>query len=276
MTCANVTKETWKHLAVFSTDAEIEPFTEWMPCEGIDTVRAVMKIKASNGSPKVQLAMQCAAVRPSNPTAWQALGSYSSTGDREVAVEQDVAATTINTAANFWVRFGLLFKIDSGTIGGADCALSVSYDQCGQVVGHMNQVLESSLKQDDLYVPVGPFIPILFADKVKIATILTSMVTLTSGGDTNALGVKAAWRTANTSPESPNAWSTTFSAGTNTERSADGEYDTGELTPSYSGSPPPMWVQFGLHFAKVNTSGSGPVTGTVSAVVSAAVAVRKT
>ena len=111
----------------------------------------------------------------------------------------------------------------------------------------------ASSGSNNSYVAVTPWIPTIAAAKMRAALSITSL--------TGDFQCRMAYRTAETSQQSPNGWSTTFDS---TWRTA-GEATTNDLTPTYSDV---MWVQFGLQY---NLSSGTPG----QASVACAVAVQK-
>lgn len=249
MPCGKIIGEDTRSLNATTADERYEWYTSWLSATGMDEIKTVLKLRNLNGNFQCKHAIQVAPVRTDKPDAPEALGSYVTTNSEACSGLYDLSGT-IND--QYFIRFGVMYNLSSGTFGRGDVTYQCSYAQCGQVLGATSVQLETSSTTEKYQVLTG-WLPAIMAKKVMLAVVCASR----SGN----IQWRAAYRTATTSPEIPSAWSTTFDA--NGYR-ADGEFNTGEITPTVANE---MWVQFGLQY---NLS-SGSALGTAAFQVSTAV-----
>jgi hypothetical protein len=255
MSCGQVTKSVEKQLCSNGSGTDLyEPFTEWLPAVGLDAVRAVIKQYALSNF-QCRFGYQTADVRTDKPNAWASNGSLVTTP--EVVYDVDLSAVT---PGKFFIRFGVCYQGTGAGAGRGTVALQTSFDACGKIVGsHSFQAYAENA--NDYYQPVTGWIPTIHVDKVKAAIIVSGVQVSGVTFDYNL-----AFQTAATSPEGPDAWSSTFLSG-NTLQSGAAEWASGEL--SWASAPTnKMWVRYGVHYKSSGASRAG-------AFVSAAVAVRK-
>lgn len=255
MGCGKATKLVQLHLSTDTTTSNYQEFTAWMPAIGIDSVKVPLKVSGSSGNFRVQLAIQTADVRTDKPNAWAraAASDDYQQGDGEKAT--GLVSVSSATAGKAFVRFGLQYNLSAGsTLGYADVASQVTFNACGEVVGTASKRLQTPDSTNTQYEPYTDWIPAVQADKVSAAIVAT--------GFAGNFSDRLAYQTADTSVESPNAW-TNLEAGFN---STSGSRNTGELTLTLGTA---TWVRFGI--ASVLTSGTNG-----AADVSAMISVRRT
>jgi hypothetical protein len=225
-----------------------------MPAVGLDLVNAVMRMKAGAGNFQGRLVMQTAATRTDNPSAPTLLEagytSYTNAPDHCTGV-LNVASTT---ATPMFARFGVAYNLSSGSaLGAADVSLELTWVACGQMAGGGTFAIQSP-NTTSHYVAVTPWIPCILAELVKAALIVT--------GTLGTFRCQLSYRTATAVKESPSAWASNWEG---LWHGGDGEYSTGELTPSLGSA---MWVQFGVEHS-LNSGSDG------EAIVAVTVGVRR-
>lgn len=250
MSCSTLTPAVQRSLGAQPTVAQFAWLSDWMPCTGLKSVLAVLKNKAVSGSFRAQVVLQWAPVRTDNPSgALTSVGNALSDGGEVCVVSGDLSTTS---AANYYVRFGVKYDVHTGSNGAtADVELQVSYDVCGQIAGVWSGQLAAT-SSTNLIQAVGPWVPVLSASKLKFIAAVTSL--------TGDFRWRPTYRTAATAKEAAGAWVTDWDI-----FRTSGEVNTGELTPSTSGT---MWIQPGILYNL-----SGAAVGQASVAVS--VAVRK-
>lgn len=246
MACGQTTPEIQLTLTSSVATLAYAPFTEWIPCIGLDTVTAVLKARGMSNTLHWQLAVQTASVRTDLPDAWATLDVLQTTG----AGERCSGSVTVNTAGKFFVRFGVAYKSSvGGTLAQADVALQAAYDACGRVVGGGQAHLVAT-DTNTRFEPVTGWVPSHQAGKVEAALVATAF-----GGA--SFQYRLAQQQAATSPEQPGAWSV-LEAGWTTSAS---ERNTGELALSFTNV---MWVRFGIAYTlSAGTFGECVVTSLV-------------
>lgn len=174
-------------------------------------------------------AYQTATTRTDKPDAPATVGSgQTNTGE----LCSDIITPDFSGVA--FVRFGLAYKIASGTIGQADVSYQLTYESCGRVVG-TQQLSPVTSSTANSFLPLTGWLPALQAEVMKAVVVMT--------GKTGNFRCRLSYRTATTSPESPGSWNADV-AGTS-YMDTDGSYNTDEVSMSVSAA---MWVQVGLQF----------------------------
>lgn len=232
MSCFSMTSPIQKRLVALSDSVvQYEWFTDWMPAIGLDEVQGVLKNKAVTGNFESRMAIQTAVIRTDNPDVPSLLeSSYQAQGERC----SSVLDVTSQRSTKFFVRFGVAYHLSSGsTPGQSDTSLEIAYNSCGRIIGGDTAQLVVP-GATSCYRPFTGWIPAHHAAKVKAAIVVTN-------GHAN-FRCQLAYRTATTSRESPNAWSSNFES---TWHSGNDEFNTGEVTLSISSH---FWVQFGLEY----------------------------
>lgn len=247
--CSSGPSSAQKHLVATSTEVVYEWFTGWRPTTGVKNVRFVLKRRAVTGSFQCRPCYQLAQVRSDNPDAPTLLDTGMTAGAGEKCVASDVA---LSLGGKMLVRYGVAYALSSGTTPGqADVDLTVVDDGCGDTLGSVVANLTTMTTADGYFVLTG-WHPALQSAVVKAAVVQSGL-----SGNFQA---RLAYRTATTSVEVPNAWSTAWDGW----RGTNGEWCTGELLPSASSD---MWVQFAVQYglSSGTTLGQGVVSVTLTA-----------
>ena len=251
MSCGRQTPYVQKSViaVTVTTAAGYEAVTDPIPCEGIDEFRAVIKVKSVTGNVQTRPIYRLFPVRVDAPNDWVEAGSWSD-GDED----EDSMEVTVATAGAFFIQCG--FAYASSSTGTADVGMQVAYDQCGEVVGNWQGVLQA-FSSSNTFQPVTGWIPAIHATKVKMALIST-------GADSN-FQYTVGFQKATYLPESPSAWDTTWdTAPTGAPYDGNEENNTGEMVEAWGTIG---WVRFGIAY-KISS-------GTFAqAYVSAATAIR--
>lgn len=228
MSCCLLTPETWASIVATSTTSVFLPTTEWIPCTGLDTMQAVIRMRNAGTYIQISAAYQTAEVVTTNPDAPATVGN--ALGENGAAlVVQDISATT---ASKTYIRFGLVYSLSSAsTPETADVSVQVSYRLQGRLLGSFSQqfVAPDTSAQ---YLPIGDWVSTLEANKVKGAFVVSGAADF---------GYRLAYQTAESVVESPGAW-TVLEADwvtTYTPRCS------GQLTLETSGK---MWIRFAIGY----------------------------
>ena len=266
--CGITTPEATKRLVTTETEWVYEPFTDWTPVIGLDTVKAVLKRKSTSiqgsGNMKFKVVAQYAKVRADNPEPWETpsgVSEYSDDGD------SCTGEITLGTSAEnaFFVRFGVGYKLDGmptpPTLGQSDVALQVSYNACGRMVGGRTLQLQADSDKDRFH-PVTGWVPAISVNKVKAAIIMTA----DSGG---TIQCRLTYRTADAITEETGGWDTSLDSWHKPSSGSNWEGNTGEIPGTGFSIDSKMWIQFGIRYALEMSS-----TTFSYATVSTAVAVR--
>lgn len=253
MSCGIVLPGGFRHLAAtasgLNTD-RIEPFTGWVPCTGMDTVRALLRFRALTNQFQARPAIQLAAVRTDKPDAWTLLDAMRS-ADKYT---DDLA---VSTGGKMYARFGAAYNLSTGsTLGEADVGLDLVYRLCGTMVGTVTLQLVAP-DTSTYYVPVTGFLPAHQFAKFKSAVVVSSA--------SNGFKHKLTYRAATIDQETITvAWGTdsldAFVTG-------DTERNTGELTLPTSGGASiadKMWIQIGLAYSGAGAGAGATVTVTTA------------
>ena len=245
MACGSTPPDLNVHAVAVSASVAYE-WGPWIQATGVDNLKAALRLHGVAGNIQGQLAIQTAAVRVDVPDQPSLLDSPQVGEGERCSGGISIAATT---ASKFWVRFGIGYSLSSGTaLSQADISLSVSYTQCGQVLGSRSNALASSTSSD-AYVLISPWVAGLLVDKMKAITICRSL--------TGTFEWRLCYRTATTSKEDPSAW-TLLEANAH----GAGEFNSGELTLSGIGGA--MYIQFGLMYHATSGAGQAQVDTVVS------------
>jgi hypothetical protein len=256
MSCEKLLPVTTSHVSTSSTSTwTFLPTSEWMLATGLDAFKAVVTMRSSTNL-VAHAAYQTAATRTDSPDDWTtgfasdvtAEGAYC-TGDEDI---------TSATEADFYVRFGVAYKVAAGqSFGEGDLAMQTSFDLCGRLVGA--KTFEVNITTTNTYDrPITEWMPAQHVNAVKYALLATGVET--SGGGSN-LYAAVIVQTATTSIEVPGAWATLDGAGINAANATNAEGCTGELIPALTSV---MWVRFGVR-TYINSGSKG--IGTISAAI---------
>jgi len=249
MSCARLTPVVEKRLRANSAAyVNYEWFTDWMPCPGLDTVRALIKIMNADSGFEARFAFQTAEVRTDDPGDPTFLGGddYHTGEDEYCTNDLDISAYTADA---FFVRFGIAYKTDAQSVWqAADVSFQAAYGVKGNVVGKASQEV---IAPDDTYrnMVISDWVPALSADSFKVALVVNC-------GDDTDFYTKLAYQTAAGNTETPDAWT-----GGGTEDTGDRQ-DCETVSTSTSNK---MWVRFGVAYkADGSTNLSGYITAAVS------------
>ena len=236
MACGQSTPDTQTHLVAMSTTVAYEWLTPWMPCIGIDNLKATLRVHGVSGNFQGQIAYQTALVRAAVPDS-PAVVDSAQVGEGEKCT--GVISIASATAGKFLVRFGVAYSLSSGTgVAQADVSTAFSFTQCGNVLGARALALDTSTSSD-AFSPAAGWVPAMQVQKVKATVICRSL--------TGNFEWKLCYRVATTSQEDPGAWNALEAS-----YHGAGEFDTGEITLNVDSS---MYVQFGIQYH--STSGAG-------------------
>ncbi len=247
MSCVRVLPPVQKHLVTTSTTDVYEWFTEWMPAIGLDESTIVMKIAELTGNFRATPCVQTAMVRTDKPNAPVVLtgGPITSSVGTFFGTTTFPGGVTIasTTAGQTFVRFGVMYDLSSApSTGQADVTLQVTVKQCGRLLapwsGHVVATTTNKVFQ-----PITPWLAGLGAVEVEGTFVLNGLANI---------DLRLTYRTADTSPEDPNAWNAT-GVGTTYTGTTDIEDNDGEQSLTVSGA---MWVQVGFWYTL--TSGGTP------------------
>lgn len=240
---------------VFATSNNYVYFwlTRYISCMAMDAAQATIKVTNIAGS-NLQITpfVQFAEVRPDKPRAPAGIPTVTptiiSTNTENVVTAANYAMAAA-AAGNTYVRFGVGAKVSSGSFGQADVAFQLSFLQLGLLLapwtGHLIATSTTAL-----YIPIGPWMPALNITAFEATTIISNL--------TGLAVVDLVYRTADTSPEEPNAWSAGISP--LGALSANGQTNSGEATVSLTGK---MWVQPGLVYKLSSGTTAGQMDITV-------------
>lgn len=254
MACGGLSKKSQKRLNAFSTTVAYEWFTDWLPAIGMDSAMVVLKGRAASSVQfQAQVVMQTAAVRTDQPSDPITKGSaqFPATNTNYFSYNTNIMDITSNTGSVMFVRFGVAYNLVSGASvpASADVELEVAYTQCGDIVAAVTHQLATTTSTAQ-YIAVTGWLPRILVDKVKAGLVCNSL--------TGNFVFQLAYRTAETSKESPSAWTLVADA-TGPAPYGAGEGCTSELPVSLGNN---MWVQFGIMYK--STSGDGQASVSVA------------
>ena len=233
MSCVKSVRPAQQHLVATSTTDTLVWFTDWMSAVALDDCVAVLKLANVSGNFRAQPAVQTAGVRGDKPDAGSVVGSQqTTTGEYFYSVSDfDIDALTV---AKTLVRFGVACDISSSPgLGQADVSLELALRQCGKLLAPWSGHLVAT-SSDDQFVPITEWLPALGVVAFQGTLVISSL--------TGSFRILLTYRTATASPELPGAWDPT---GRGSAYTADGEVNTGELTPTTTGK---MWIQLGIRY----------------------------
>jgi len=239
--------KTGRTLSTVSTTMAYEWLSDWTSAMSVDSVKAIVECRNLTGNFECKLAYQVAAIREDNPSAPVAVGAYQSTNGAMCTGSVNISS---DTASAMLVRFGVGYDLSSGSsLGTADTFLEVAYNNFGRVMGR-KELTVLAPDTANYFEPLTPFLHAQHVAKVKAALIVSQ--------SSANFQCRLAYRIANLIREAPSAWSTTWDSW----HAGDGEYNTGELTPSASMD---MFLQVGLQYSMSSGSnGHAHVLATVA------------
>lgn len=252
--CFRETAYVERHLVSVTNTTQYAWFTGWMLATGVDTIRAVMKVKNATGTSfQAQPAIQTAAVRTDAPGAASALGSLQ-TGNTEYNT-QNVTVSTVTSGA-LWFRLGVAYQSSTAGLTQADVGLGASFQQFGGLLD--SRTVELTANDTSLQVAVlTRWFPAVFFSKIKAVFAATGAL----GG--TAFQFQLAIQSAPTSIEQPGTWSLLGSA--QAVGSSSVEVNLGELAPASAVTD--MWLRVGVVYNL--SSGTTRASSTLSATVTA-------
>lgn len=245
---ANVTRYIEQRLIATDTTTLYRWFTRWMPTDGIDNIRAVLKAK--NAGIVWQPAIQYAAVRADEPGSPAAIGN-SQTGNGEYQTG-DISVAS-NMAGNRLFRLGVAFASQPNQgVQQGDVCLQASWKCVGTDLGARRVTLATN-DTGTKYEVLTPWMPATIMSKVKAAFTMTSIT-----GTTQNLRYRLAYQTAGATVQQPNAW-TDAELGWTTPVTTYSERHTGEITLTTTD----MWFRLGVGYSL--TTGSTETTAVLDA-----------
>jgi hypothetical protein len=140
---------------------------------------------------------------------------------------------------------GVAYSATSATVGQSDVFFQASLTRCGRSLA-AHAVTLSTYSMTSGYYPLTGWLSTLEVELIKAALVCTGLI--------GSFRFRLAYRTATTSPENPNAWSTAFG----TEVSANGETPEPDATLANVGGA--MWVQIGIQYYLSAGSALGQAT----------------
>jgi len=232
----NLTRYAEHHLVATSSTVQYEWYTDWLPTDGVDNIRAVLKAKnTSGGQFGWQLAIQYATVRADNPDTPGTLGTQQDS-DGEYVTGDLAVGTSMQSKRLF--RLGVAYFSAGAAVQG-DVALVASWKSVGTILGAQTVNLEVVDSGGIKYMPLTGWVPATFMAKIKAAFILSGL-TITSN-----FRYQLAYQLATTSVQQPDAWATAEASWT-TPSTANNERNTGEITVSASSK---MWFRLGVAYS---------------------------
>lgn len=254
----NLTEYNEAHVVATSSTEQFEWLTGWMPTEGVDNIRAVLKAKNATGSGfQWRLAIQYAAVRADNPGTpatfsgagqTQAGNGEYETGDISVSAQQEMPGNRL-------FRLGIAYASPSGGVQQADVSLVASWKSVGTHLGAARVTL-SAVDTGTKYEPLTGWVPATFMSKVRAVFVMTGIT-----GASNNFRYRFAFQTAGPSVQDPSGWNDLESFVT--PSTANTERNTGEISLSTTA----MWFRLGVGYG-MTTGVDTNVTAVLDAFLS--------
>lgn len=237
----------WQRCTTMSTTLGYWFHPRWQLAAGVDNLRPVLKNKNVIGNFTSQPCIQVASVREDDPGSITVLDSLRGSGEWNPG---SIPVSTQTGPVWLW-RLGFAYALSSGSaLGQADTSVEATWTTSGLQVGSKTLSLFAASTSNG-FAEVTGWVPVQWAAKVKAALIARSL----SGN----FQYRICYRTADTSVDSPGAWSTTFDSSR-----TGGEACTGDVTLTFTNE---TWVQFGIQYSL-----SGATPG--GAIITASFAVR--
>lgn len=215
--------------------------TGWMPAIAMDQAIAILKLRNMSGTIRVQPCYQLADTRTDKPSAPVLVGQTLYATDDEYCVPASDYAIGGVTPGVTYIRFGLASKLNTApNTGTADATFQISTLSLGMLLppwmGH--PVATDATK---MFVPITGWLSVL--------SVLTFEATVVIADLLGGFGMKLTYRTADASPEDPDAWNTT---GLGSLLDSNGESSSTELSPTTTAK---ALIQLGFYCQ--STSGIG-------------------
>jgi hypothetical protein len=237
MSCINFFGPTERRISVTSTTEIFVPFTGWMPAQGIDKVRATLRLLAESGNIQARIAYQSATAvvnegGAGGRNAPQGLGT--ATNATMSPLEFQVSAGDVH-----WIRFGVFVSLSqAGPPGQADVVVSYALSACGKPLGRYTDQIHIGGNTSPAVVPVTEWTPAFLLDEVSLALVIQAVA--------GNLDTQVMIQTADVDPTSPNAWQALGTAASGARKECL-RYDVSSITDPGVGTKP-MLVRLGLSF----------------------------
>jgi len=239
MACVQTTPEKWQSIHVLNTTVTYIWFTGWVPCVGLDKVKALLFRKNAGQYVQTQVAYQTAEKVITDPSAPGVLGT-AQTGNGSYNMSLTDIATT--TDGEMYIRFGVAACLTQGNPDRAEVGLQLCTEVYGTIV---------STRTLDLVTPDTGSYDVPVTDWLPSTTLTKSKSVLNIMNASATFQCRVAYRTAATRIENPSAWTSQDTFHTS------GSVNTGEL----SASTTDFWIQFGIeHQNSSGTNQSAQVT----------------
>ena len=220
----------------------------WQFATGVDSLRPIIKNKNVVGNYTSQPCIQVATVRGDDPGAITVLSTLQGVGEWSPGT---IPISTQTGPVYLW-RLGYAYALSSGTaLGQADTSVEASWTTTGVQIGTKTLSLFAA-STANAFVEVSGWIPVQWAAKVKAALIARSL--------TGNFQYRICYRTADTSVDSPGAWTTAFDSVRNA-----GEVCTNDVLLTLGNE---SWIQFGIQYYLTAATPAG------GAVINASFSVR--
>ncbi len=203
-----LTRPVTKHLATCCSEWKYEPFTGWVPVNGVNVVKAIIKafavIGSNDSSITLQMCMQTAEMRSDKPGAWSLIHISQAVGNQQELLNCTGELTSLSLSSSTLVRFGIAFKAAANETAQADVTLQVSYNALGSPLGQKSVTVESGTTSVRA-LPLTGWMPVLKAEKFNIGMHIANY----EGED---LQWRPTYQLAEVEPECPGNWSTSWSS----------------------------------------------------------------
>ncbi|MFA6958393.1 MAG: hypothetical protein WC538_21205 [Thermoanaerobaculia bacterium] len=250
--CGAILAPRQAQVTAFSTANSFIPLTDWVLATGVDTAKVVWRNVGST-TLTTQPAYQTAPVRTDKPDYPQALGVTTLATNNE-AITSNVSLSSA-TSAKFWIRFGILYKATSGTFGTGNVWMQATLDAWGQIVTREASLQLAAETTTSEFQAVTPWMPAIFADKVKFALAFPQQTNLY---------IRPVFQTSTTLPgKDTSNWDSTNMG---SEITTVGETCTAELPSLGTPFAAKMWVRFGIQY-RSNVAGRAEGNVIVSVAV---------
>ena len=224
-------------VSVTSTTEIFIPFTDWMPAQGIDKVRATLRLLADSGFIQARIAFQTATAVVNEGGAGgrnvpQGIGT--ATNATMSVIDAAVPAGTVH-----WMRWGVFVSLSqAGPPGQADLVLTYAVPGCGSAMGRFTDTVHIGGNTSPAVVPVTGWVPAFLLEQVSLAVVLQAVV--------GNLETQVMIQTADVDVSSPNAWAPLGTAASGARKECL-QYSVTSVTDPTAGTKP-MLARLGLSF----------------------------